>query len=166
MKSDTSKPVGAAKSCEINMHKQHVRRRVGIERFFDAQGNFCGHPGLKREGRTQLYRHFDGDGKLLYVGTSFSAVNRLSCHKREAGWFDQIASVTIEKFETRRAALHAEALAIAQENPRFNRDKPDPSAFVDAPPCKTCMGQPHICIGMSPRRCERRMRRATGSRTL
>lgn len=158
MKSDTSETLGAAKSCVKKTTKQPVRRRVGIERFFDAQGNFCGNPALRREGMTQLYRHFDGDGKLLYIGTSLSALIRLDGHSREAEWFGQIASVTIEKFETRRAALYAEAVAIAQENPPFNRDRPDPSRFVDVPPCKTCMGEPHICIGVSHRRCERRMR--------
>lgn len=58
--------------------------------------------------RTALYRHWDADGKLLYVGVSLSAVTRLGQHRRDAGWADEIASVTIEYFATREAALKAE----------------------------------------------------------
>jgi hypothetical protein len=70
--------------------------------------------------RTDLYRHFDKDGNLLYVGISLSAMGRLVSHKREANWFDDIASVTIEKFKTRSAAEKAERKAIQNENPKHN----------------------------------------------
>jgi hypothetical protein len=72
---------------------------------------------------TQLYRQFDRDGKLLYVGVSLSAAARQSKHKRvKARWFDQIARIEIETFPTREAALAAETAAIATENPAaFNK---------------------------------------------
>src|SRR5438067_656371 len=38
---------------------------------------------------TQLYRHFDADGTLLYVGISLSALQRLRGH-RAAEWIDRI----------------------------------------------------------------------------
>lgn len=69
---------------------------------------------------TQLYRHFDGDGNLLYVGISLSAIARLGQHKT-SHWFNQIATVTIEKFDSRDDALDAEFLAIKTENPLHNR---------------------------------------------
>lgn len=74
--------------------------------------------------RTALYRHFDAAGALLYVGISLSTVQRLSQHKQRAGWYDQIASVTIEWHPTREAALTAEAIAIAKEGPLWNVVRP------------------------------------------
>lgn len=71
--------------------------------------------------RTALYRHFDADGKLLYVGVSLNAVARLSQHKLNAGWFGQIASVTIEWLGSRHAALDAELRAIRTETPAWNK---------------------------------------------
>lgn len=86
--------------------------------------------------RTALYRHFDADGKLLYVGISLNAVARLSQHKLHADWFDQIANVTVEWLESRVAALDAEIRAIRTESPAWNKagrpvvaSKPAPSQF-------------------------------------
>lgn len=69
----------------------------------------------------QLYRHFDAAGDLLYVGISLSAIGRLAQHRASADWFDQIAKVEIEQFETRDLALAAEAAAIDTERPRHNK---------------------------------------------
>jgi hypothetical protein len=44
-----------------------------------------------------LYRHFDKDGTLLYVGISLSAINRLGQHKDNAHWFSSIKRVEIEQ---------------------------------------------------------------------
>ena len=67
-----------------------------------------------------LYRHFDGDGVLLYAGISLSALARLVQHRRGAHWYRDIASVRIEKFPTREAAQAAEKIAIENEKPLFN----------------------------------------------
>lgn len=78
---------------------------------------------------TNLYRHFNEDGALLYVGISLSAVNRLSAHSRGAPWFSEIVRIEIEKFDTREAAHDAEKKAIAREKPRHNVQhvpKPEP----------------------------------------
>jgi len=69
---------------------------------------------------TSLYRHFDGDGCLLYVGISLSAVARLAEHRRESHWYSQIARVEIENFEDREDALEAEAEAIRNEKTLYN----------------------------------------------
>ena len=70
--------------------------------------------------RTALYRHWDKDGTLLYVGISLSALARLGQHAEHAHWFKSIASVTIEHFETRADALAAERTAIRSEEPLHN----------------------------------------------
>lgn len=67
-----------------------------------------------------LYRHFDKDDNLLYVGVSLSTIYRLGQHKEHSHWFNSIAKVTIENFSTREASLTAETEAILKEKPRHN----------------------------------------------
>jgi hypothetical protein len=69
---------------------------------------------------TDLYRHFDENGNLLYVGISLSAVARLVQHRGRSGWFPRIARVEIERHSSRHEALEAERNAITQERPMFN----------------------------------------------
>lgn len=68
----------------------------------------------------QLYRHFDKEGVLLYVGISLHAVYRLSQHRNGACWFSEIARVEVENFESRAAAEIAEIRAIKEEKPKYN----------------------------------------------
>ena len=71
-------------------------------------------------GDTYLYRHFDANGVLLYVGISGSVTTRLKQH-RESQWAGMIKTVTVDKFTTREEALGAELEAIRSESPRFNK---------------------------------------------
>jgi excinuclease UvrABC nuclease subunit len=70
--------------------------------------------------QTGLYRHFDKNGDLLYVGISLNVFMRLYQHKDSSHWFSEISTVTIEYFETRQDALIAEELAIKKEKPMHN----------------------------------------------
>lgn len=70
---------------------------------------------------TNLYRHFDAGGRLLYVGISVNALARLAGHKSNSEWFSQIATVTVEHFSRRRDAEKAERRAIREEKPEHNR---------------------------------------------
>lgn len=67
-----------------------------------------------------LYRHFDRKGNLLYVGRSLNAVKRLMEHRDHSHWFDEIARVEMQEFDTREAVLMAERKAIIAEKPRCN----------------------------------------------
>lgn len=69
---------------------------------------------------TTLYRHFDADGRLLYVGISKSALRRLASHEETSAWVQSISSVTVERFPCRSAAAEAEKLAIQSERPAYN----------------------------------------------
>lgn len=73
-----------------------------------------------RDESTCLYRHFDGDGRLLYVGISLSPTYRSSQHRTRSSWYRAVANITVEWFPSRRAAEAAENAAIAQENPIHN----------------------------------------------
>lgn len=73
---------------------------------------------------TDLYRHFDADGNLLYVGVSFGAVARLQQHMKASSWAEKIVRVEVQKFRTRNAALRAESVAITREKPAHNTRRP------------------------------------------
>jgi hypothetical protein len=69
---------------------------------------------------TALYRHFDSEGCLLYVGISLNAIARLANHRLTSHWFETVARVEIERFRSRQAALAAERKAIRTEKPLHN----------------------------------------------
>jgi hypothetical protein len=79
-----------------------------------------------------LYRAFDGDGRLLYVGISLNALNRLSEHKRSSGWFGHVARVEVEHMPSREFAASAEIHAIRTERPLWNvtHNSPDGAPLV------------------------------------
>lgn len=70
---------------------------------------------------TALYRHFDADGALLYVGISKDVESRFKQHSDRAIWVQFAASHTGEWLPSRRDALTAEARAIEAERPLFNK---------------------------------------------
>lgn len=70
---------------------------------------------------TELYRHYDKDGTLLYVGISLSTVARLGQHKTYSRWFEKIDTIKIERYTSRKAALAAEKRAIKSERPKYNK---------------------------------------------
>jgi hypothetical protein len=73
-----------------------------------------------REGATHLYRHYDKNGRLLYVGISLSAIARLGEHKKSSHWFWQIARIEVTAYATRASALKAERITIQREKPLHN----------------------------------------------
>lgn len=75
---------------------------------------------------TSLYRHFDADGRLLYVGIALCAIYRLDEHMERSAWRNSIKRVEIERHPTRRHAKYAEAVAIRDEKPIHNVVKPIP----------------------------------------
>lgn len=78
--------------------------------------------------KTTVYRFFDAEDRLLYVGMSVNALARLLQHKSTAAaWFWDVARISVEHFDTRSDATHAEALAISKERPIHNAMKRVPS---------------------------------------
>lgn len=68
----------------------------------------------------ELYRHYDKDDILLYVGVSIRTIARIAGHRNTSDWFKDISKITIEHFETRYEAEQAERKAIREENPMCN----------------------------------------------
>lgn len=69
---------------------------------------------------TSLYKHYDAQNRLLYVGISKSHLLRLHNHSRKAVWISQIARIDIKQFGSREDALRAEKVAIKKERPIYN----------------------------------------------
>ncbi len=91
------------------------------------------HPGIP----TVLYRFFDAESKLLYVGISRNPAERFGDHKHTAPWWDEATSCTWERFATEWEAATAERAAIIGEGPVYNRQgKQRPAGEVVAPRMK------------------------------
>jgi hypothetical protein len=69
---------------------------------------------------TNLYRCFDGDGRLLYVGISWST-KRFNQHLNGKRWWREVRTITIDHHRSRSRAARAEVEAIKAEDPLYNR---------------------------------------------
>jgi predicted GIY-YIG superfamily endonuclease len=67
-----------------------------------------------------LYRLFDPEDNLLYVGITFMPGHRLETHRRERYWWPDVVRTEFETFQDRKSAQAAERLAIRSEHPRYN----------------------------------------------
>jgi excinuclease UvrABC nuclease subunit len=66
-----------------------------------------------------VYRIFDQDGRLIYVGSTKNLIARLRVHQQS--WFGyQCAKAVANVYQDRVAALEAEREAIKSEQPRWN----------------------------------------------
>lgn len=80
-----------------------------------------------------VYRMFDANGKVLYIGISGVVGRRFDQHSQKV-WFPQVSTITLEWFPTKAAAVLAERHAILAERPRYNvdgtrrRKTPEPKA--------------------------------------
>lgn len=70
--------------------------------------------------RTDLYRFFDENGELLYVGISKGWPRRFYLHNLYTGWFREVRSIEITPFDTWGEAAYEERMAIREEAPRNN----------------------------------------------
>lgn len=66
-----------------------------------------------------VYRLWDGEGRLLYVGSSYDPEVRVKGHRR-APWWPLVARRTDEWHVSREAAYDAEGQAIIHERPVHN----------------------------------------------
>lgn len=69
---------------------------------------------------TTLYRFYDQNERLLYVGISGNPGRRFHEHSKDKGWWAQVARSTMEHHPTREEAAAAEVAAIITERPLHN----------------------------------------------
>lgn len=67
-----------------------------------------------------LYRFFDKDDVLLYVGITNNPKNRFKGHQKEKSWFNKVTHSTMEHFGSRNELEDAEVRAIQTEKPKYN----------------------------------------------
>lgn len=67
-----------------------------------------------------VYRAFDADDRLIYIGATVYTDHRLTIHRTQSWWWALVARVAFEQHVDREAALAAEAAAIRAERPAFN----------------------------------------------
>lgn len=80
---------------------------------------FMSRQGLEAlPGSYVLYRLYDSEGRLLYVGQSCNLIQRLSDHQNTKSWWPQVSRIEFEYHHER--PMLAEATAIAVEHPAHN----------------------------------------------
>ncbi|MFJ1695689.1 GIY-YIG nuclease family protein [Streptomyces sp. NPDC088252] len=77
-------------------------------------------PNTPDSRRAAVYRLYDEDGELLYIGSSYDPARRCKDH-HEKPWWPQVAQRTVVWHKTRAAAYKKEAKAIKAERPRHNQ---------------------------------------------
>lgn len=67
-----------------------------------------------------VYKHFDADGEVIYVGQSCNPMVRTARHQGSAEWFPQVRNIEIMSFASKGEACRVEAELIKDLKPRFN----------------------------------------------
>lgn len=70
-----------------------------------------------KDQRTALYRLYDANDVLLYIGITWSPNWRMKGHLLDKEWMHLVARRTVEWYPDRPSALAAEAAATAAEKP-------------------------------------------------
>lgn len=79
-----------------------------------------------------LYRMFDKNNRLLYVGMTFSPSARFTVHARNTPWFEEVEVITIRRFKSDGECSQYEAHVIQTEVPLYNKIRPVPNATKKA----------------------------------
>lgn len=75
---------------------------------------------MPTKGGVSLYRFYDAEDTLLYVGITEAGAMRWNQHRKSKHWWPEVVSSTVEHFTTRAEALEAERQAIIAEQPLHN----------------------------------------------
>lgn len=84
--------------------------------------------------RTALYRLYDTDGALLYVGITHNLEERWGDHRYWKAWWHLVHRKEVEWFPDRPSALAAERAAVQAEGPRFDKTHRLGRGWRDHPP--------------------------------
>jgi hypothetical protein len=70
----------------------------------------------------QVYRYFDDQGRLIYVGQAICSISRSVTHRSNSPWFWRVRSWTIEVCESKADALRLEKTIVTSGASMFNID--------------------------------------------
>lgn len=81
-----------------------------------------------------LYRIFDADGALLYVGATTNPGKRYRDHSIIQAWWDEASTITLQHLDTYEELAVAEVAAIKAEKPKYNVSNADvPKPWLHKP---------------------------------
>jgi hypothetical protein len=84
----------------------------------------------ERPGEAVVYRHYDADGTLLYIGRAAQPRARQRVHAgfdagtKRSWWFDRVTRIDFEWYPTPAQAAAAEIIAIEEEAPPTQKPLP------------------------------------------
>lgn len=70
--------------------------------------------------RTAVYRLYDAEDRLLYVGITVNPKSRLRDHRTKKPWWHEVARTETRWFDTRPEAEDVEGVAIRDERPLYD----------------------------------------------
>jgi predicted GIY-YIG superfamily endonuclease len=79
--------------------------------------------GPEYHGRCSLYRLYDADDRLLYVGIGANPKKRWNGHKADKIWWSEVTRKTVTWFDSRAEARAVETEAIRTEKPMFDQSQ-------------------------------------------
>jgi Bacterial regulatory proteins, gntR family len=124
---------------------------------------------------TAVYRLYDADGTLLYIGITRNIALRFAHHEIYKPWWPQVVRKTMTWYGSRAEAIRAESAAIVSEGPLYNiagapREEDPPErvgSWRDRPltmkEAETMLAMPGRCAADLPSP-PRPARQATGDR--
>jgi len=81
------------------------------------------------DGKHVLYRFFDAEGNLLYIGQTAGIGTRFASHGRKKHWWASVVRIDVEHFPDRESVMAAERAAIESEGPLHNINGRRPSSI-------------------------------------
>lgn len=93
-----------------------------------------------------VYRMYDADGALLYVGQSQHPESRLGQHRATSDWVFSVTDIKVQWVVTRRDALDVERQAIREEKPRHNIIASSPERKAKARPGSSLIGRGKLAL--------------------
>lgn len=85
-------------------------------------------------GTSAVYRAYDEERRLLYIGRSAALRIRLDDHRRVSEWWPLAAYLAVSLYRGQRGCEGPEAAAIYQERPPFNAHVPRQQPSHEPPP--------------------------------
>lgn len=104
--------------------------------------------------KAAVYRHYNTDGDLLYVGASLNPFRRFLQHQGKSSWAYEAVNMTVEWYDSREDAETAEMVAISKEKPRYNIAGKPNRARDRYIPVAGEYGWPHVSEFLLAQACE------------
>lgn len=71
--------------------------------------------------KSTVYRCFDKNGILLYVGSTINIQTRLERHKHKSLWYRKVETIKLKHFANKQKAYAEEIRACMEESPKLNK---------------------------------------------